>query len=77
MHENIWNNRTRMSEKELAEYWGLKTHTLQKWRTLGTGPVYIKIGSRVIYTREAIEAYEQNRTFRGSGERITPTSQRG
>lgn len=70
MHENILECRTRLSEKELAEYWGIKVNTLQKWRTLGVGPVYIKIGARVIYKRESIEEYEQKRTFRGSSQRI-------
>ena len=70
MPENMWNNKSRCTENELCEYWGIKLCTLRKWRTLCTGPVYIKIGSRILYTRDAIEEYERNRMFRGSAERI-------
>jgi hypothetical protein len=74
-HENILTKRFRLSEKELANYWGVTRNTLQKWRSNKCGPAYIKIGAKVIYTREAIIEYEQGRMFRGTGERITPPSQ--
>ena len=77
MPENIWTIKDRLSERDLAEYWDIKLDTLRKWRTTGTSPVYIKIGGRVIYTREAIAEYERNRMFRGSAERIMPTKQGG
>jgi hypothetical protein len=32
--------------------------TLQRWRTEGRGPHYLKLGKRVTYTVNAIEAYE-------------------
>lgn len=72
MHEDILTIRPRLSEEELANYWGLKRNTLQKWRCTGVGPVYIKLGAKIIYTREAIRAFEQSRTFQGSGLRILP-----
>jgi hypothetical protein len=31
---------------------------LEKWRTLGIGPAYIKIGGRVRYLLSDVEAYE-------------------
>ena len=67
----------RMSEAELSEYWGVKRKTLAKWRSLGNGPLYLKIGSKIHYLREGIEEYERNRTFRGSGERVYPTEGAG
>ena len=73
MYEDILQTRSRLTEEELAGYWGVKRNTLQKWRCAGIGPVYIKLGAKVIYTKEAIEEFEQNRTFRGSGKRIFPT----
>jgi hypothetical protein len=75
MRETIFAKRIRITETELAEYWGVKKKTLQNWRSAGIGPMYIKIGSRVIYTKDAVLEYEQTRTFRGPGERVTPTAQ--
>lgn len=70
--EKISELKRRMTESELSEYWGVKRKTLSKWRSLGNGPLYIKIGSKIYYPREGIEEYEKNRTFRGSGERVYP-----
>lgn len=60
----------RFTEKELAKYWGVTKSTLQKWRTSGTGPIYIKIGGRVIYPREYILEYEKSRIFQGTAQRL-------
>ena len=64
-----------MTEQELSEYWGIKRTTLQKWRSLGRGPVYIKIGGHVIYPRETIINFERERLFHGSGNRIDATDE--
>lgn len=71
--ENILSKKPRLTEPELSEYWGVKRKTLQKWRSLGVGPTYIKIGARVIYPRESVIWFERERLFRGSGTRIDPT----
>ena len=60
----------RMTEKELSEHWGIKRNTLQKWRSLGTGPIYVKLGGKVVYPLEAIREYEKSRTFIESSERV-------
>ena len=72
MHEDIWKTRTRLTEQELADYWGMKLNTIRKWRSNGTGPAYLKIGSHVVYTREDIEKYENARKFRAPNDRILP-----
>ena len=43
---------------EAARYLSLSPRTLEKHRTYGTGPAYRKIGGRVVYRLEDIEAYE-------------------
>lgn len=35
--------------RQLAARWGMSEKTLERWRTLGTGPMYLKLGSRVMY----------------------------
>lgn len=43
---------------ELATRWCISPRTLERWRWRGTGPRYIKIGGRVVYRLEDIEAFE-------------------
>lgn len=47
-----------LSQHELAQRWRLSPRTLERWRWLGQGPRYLKIGGRVAYRVEDIEAYE-------------------
>ena len=50
-----------LSEKFLARRWGLSHRTLERWRHDKTGPIYLKIGGRVVYRLSDIEAYESGR----------------
>ena len=43
---------------EAARFLGLSGRTLEKHRTYGTGPRYSKLGGRVVYRLEDIEAFE-------------------
>lgn len=43
--------------KEAARFLGLSIRTLEKHRTYGTGPLYRKIGGRVLYTVRDLEAW--------------------
>lgn len=47
---------------EAARFLGLSGRTLEKHRTYGTGPVYRKIGGRVVYTLADLEAWAQRGT---------------
>ena len=53
------------SQEELAERWLISKRTLERWRWRwrGAGPRYHKIGGRVIYKRDDIEAFEDTRQF--------------
>lgn len=42
----------------LAARWHMSPRTLEQWRWRGIGPRYLKIGGRVIYPLEFVEAYE-------------------
>lgn len=54
---------THLTPNELAERWRVDRKTLANWRAKGRGPAYIKLGSaeysKVLYPKEAVEAYEQ------------------
>ena len=53
--------------KEAAQFLSLSARTLEKHRTYGTGPAYHKLGGRVVYSIEDLEAWVR----RGS---VTSTS---
>jgi predicted site-specific integrase-resolvase len=47
-----------LSQNQLAERWNVSPRTLERWRWLGEGPVYLKLGGRVSYRLEDVEHYE-------------------
>ena len=49
---------THLNQVELSRRWKLSHRTLERWRWLGRGPRYVKIGGRVVYRIVDIEAYE-------------------
>ena len=48
-----------LNQYELAKRWRMSQRTLERWRWLGIGPTYIKVGGRVIYSLEDVVAYEK------------------
>lgn len=49
---------TNLTQTQLAERWNKSPRTLEQWRWRGVGPRYLKIGARVIYPLDEVEAYE-------------------
>lgn len=47
-----------LNQVELGRRWRISHRTLERWRWLRQGPRYLKIGGRVVYRLEDIEAYE-------------------
>lgn len=47
-----------ITQKELAERWSLAEATLERWRSIGVGPHYVKLISRVRYRLSDVEAFE-------------------
>mgnify|MGYP001072070006 FL=1 len=43
--------------QEAARFLGISIRTLEKHRTYGTGPIYRKVGGRVLYTVADLEAW--------------------
>jgi len=48
----------RLDQNDLAARWKISPRTLERWRWLNQGPRYLKIGGRVVYRLEDIEAFE-------------------
>ncbi|MFM6991470.1 MAG: hypothetical protein ACKOWD_09265 [Rhodoferax sp.] len=48
-----------LTEIMLADRWVCSVARLQRWRTIGEGPPYLKIVGKVLYQLKDIEAYEE------------------
>lgn len=55
-----------LSTRGAAEYLDTTVGTLATWRCHGEGPPYVKLGRKVVYRLEALDAYLR--------ERETPTT---
>jgi predicted site-specific integrase-resolvase len=53
------NERAYLTSKEVADRWRLSDQTLANWRHAGKGPPFIRVGSRVLYPIEAVNAFEK------------------
>ena len=47
-----------LNQTDLARRWRMSERTLERWRWLGQPPRFLKIGGRVVYRLEDIEAFE-------------------
>ena len=48
-----------LNQIELAARWRISPRTLERWRWIGGGPRFVKLGGRVVYRLFDIEEYEQ------------------
>jgi predicted DNA-binding transcriptional regulator AlpA len=49
-----------LNQKQVAERWGVSLASLERWRSEGLGPKFLKIGGGVRYRLLDIEAYEES-----------------
>ena len=47
-----------VTQAELARRWRMSGRTLERWRAERYGPLWIRIGGRILYRLEDILAYE-------------------
>lgn len=57
--------RNLMSESGLADRWGKSRRTLQRYRYDGAGPAWIRIGGKIMYWTEDVEAFEAANRYGG------------
>lgn len=48
-----------MNQRQVADRWSVSEATLERWRSEGIGPRFMKIQGRVLYRLQDIEAYEE------------------
>ena len=49
-----------LGQKQLAARWSVSEATLERWRTDGIGPKFLKLCGRVLYREVDIEAFEES-----------------
>jgi hypothetical protein len=54
-----------LNQIALARRWDISERTLERWRWLRQGPRYVKLGGRVAYRLEDIEAFERQQLHGG------------
>lgn len=50
-----------LTQQELAARFRISQRTLERWRWRKTGPAYIKLGGKIVYDLNDVEAYERRR----------------
>lgn len=50
-----------LTTKQLAEYLGVTARTLELWRETRVGPAWVRVGRKVRYRREDVEAWLESR----------------
>ncbi len=58
-----------LNQRQLAERWDLSEATLERWRSEGIGPVFLKLQGQVRYRIEDIEAFEVDSLRKSTSER--------
>jgi predicted site-specific integrase-resolvase len=48
-----------INQIELSRRWSISPRTLERWRWLGEGPAFVKLGGRVVYRMKEIEQFEE------------------
>lgn len=61
-----------ITQRELARHWRMSEATLERWRSVGLGPHYVKIGIQVRYHWRDVRAYEEGHRFQSTAKRVAP-----
>ena len=59
---------TLLSTPQAAEYLGVSTHALVKWRVSGYGPRYCQLGRRILYRRDEIDNWISGKLRRSTSD---------
>lgn len=49
-----------LTQKQLATRWAVSEATLERWRSAGIGPMFLKLAGQVRYRETDIETYENS-----------------
>lgn len=63
-----------LNQRQLAHRWCMSSRTLERWRWTGEGPKFLKLGGRIVYREDDVEAYEAERLHASTTEAIATTA---
>ena len=49
-----------LNQKQLAIRWAVSQATLERWRSAGIGPLFLKLSGQVRYRLADVEAFEES-----------------
>jgi len=64
-----------LNQQQLAKRWDISEGSLERWRSIGIGPQFLKINTRILYRLEDIENYERLSLRTSTSERLTAGGQ--
>jgi hypothetical protein len=64
-----------LTQRELAERWNKSEATIERYRSDGVGPIYLKIGGKIMYRIEDIEQFERACLFSKPAEAVLTSIQ--
>ena len=59
-----------LNQRHLADRWDVSEATLERWRSEGIGPVFLKLQGRVLYRLEDVESFESDSLRKSTSERV-------
>lgn len=59
-----------LTQRELADRWNKSEATIERYRSDGAGPCYLKIGGKVMYRLEDVEQFERDCLYESPNSRI-------
>ena len=63
-----------LNQSQLADRWDISEASLERWRSEGIGPVFLKLQGRVLYRVEDVETFEVDSLRKSTSERFTAGS---
>lgn len=58
-----------LNQRQLADRWDISEATLERWRSDGIGPVFLKLQGRVLYRAGDVETFETESLRKSTSER--------
>lgn len=65
-----------LTEKEASQWFGISASYLQKGRMKGNGPAFSRVGTRIYYKREVLEAFFDGQQFTSTAQYDTAYKRR-
>lgn len=66
-----------LHQTDLARRWRISPRTLERWRWLGQGPAFLRLGGAVAYRIQDIEAFEAAQLQAAGAEHSAPDLAKG